>query len=517
MHKLAVKKIFKKLGVKEKINSGICIGGKWVTRNKTTLESINPTTTQLLSMVIPCSEKECLQAIDHAHNVFLSWRNTPAPKRGELIRQIGDALREKKEALAALISLEMGKIYQEALGEVQEMIDMADFAVGQSRMLYGLSMHSERPQHRMLEQWHPLGVVGIISAFNFPVAVWAWNAFLAVIAGNTVVWKPSSKTPLCAIAVQHICNTVMKKNNMPGIFSLTVFNDKKIGDLFLDSSKLSLIAFTGSTKVGRYVGERVSKRLGRTLLEMGGNNAIIVDESADLSLTIPAILFSAIGTAGQRCTTARRLIVHENLYKIVIKKLTSAYKQIKIGNPLSSTSLMGPVINQSAVNAYFSAIKIAKNNGGKILIGGSALRKSGYFVEPTIITAENHWDIVQTETFLPILYVIKYKNFSDALHLQNESHYGLSSSLFTNNLSNAEYFLSVVGSDCGIANINIGTSGAEIGGAFGGEKQTGGGREAGSDAWKAYMRRQTNTINWGDELPLAQNIRFGKVGRTRRK
>ena len=510
MRNLPIKKIFEKLELKEKMNAGVCIGGKWLTtRNKTLLDSVNPTTKQSLSSVTPCSEKECQQVIDAAHAVFLSWRNIPAPKRGELIRQIGDELRSKKEVLATLISLEMGKIYQEALGEVQEMIDMADFAVGQSRMLYGLSMHSERPQHTMREQWHPLGVVGIISAFNFPVAVWAWNAFLAVIAGNTVVWKPSSKTPLCAIAVQHICNKVMKKNNTPGIFSLTIFNDKKIADVFLDAPTLALISFTGSTKTGRYVGERVSKRLGRTLLEMGGNNAIIIDESADLSLAVPAILFSAIGTAGQRCTTARRLIIHESQYDTVIKKLIREYKKINIGNPLNKKTIMGPVITQIAVDAHFSAIKTAKGHGADILVGGCALEKTGYFVEPAIVALENHWDIVQTETFSPILYVMKYKHFSDAIGMQNESQYGLSSSLFTNNLKNAEYFLSGMGSDCGIANINIGTSGAEIGGAFGGEKQTGGGREAGSDAWKSYMRRQTNTINWGTDLSLAQGIQFG--------
>ena len=510
MRKTDIKNIFNKLELKEKINSGVCIGGKWLaSQNKTQLHVINPTTKQPLSSVTPCSEQECQKVIDAAHTVFLSWRNVPAPKRGELIRQIGDELRSKKDVLATLISLEMGKIYQEALGEVQEMIDMADFAVGQSRMLYGLSMHSERPQHAMREQWHPLGVVGIISAFNFPVAVWAWNAFLAVIAGNTVVWKPSSKTPLCAIAVQHICNNVMKKNNMPGVFSLTIFNDKKMADVFLDNAKLALISFTGSTKTGRYVGERVSKRLGRTLLEMGGNNAIIVDESADLSLAVSAILFSAIGTAGQRCTTARRLIIHDSLYEIVIKKLIQAYKKINIGNPLNKKTLMGPVVTDHAVDAHFSAIKSAKAYGGKILTSGNALKQTGYFVAPTIIALDNHWDIVQTETFSPILYVMKYKNFSDAIDLQNESQHGLSSSLFTNNLRHAEYFLSVMGSDCGIANINIGTSGAEIGGAFGGEKQTGGGREAGSDAWKAYMRRQTNTINWGSGLSLAQGIQFG--------
>lgn len=497
------------LGLSEKINAGCCVGGKWLTsKNAVVLDAVNPSTKKILSRVTQCSKKQCRDAIAAAHDAFLSFRSVPAPKRGDLIRQIGNELRAHKAELATLITLEMGKIVQEALGEVQEMIDMADFAVGQSRMLYGLSMHSERPQHKMSEQWHPLGVVGIISAFNFPVAVWAWNAFLAVIAGNTVVWKPSSKTPLCAIAVQHICNKVMKENNMSGIFSLTIFNDKKIANEFLDSEKLALISFTGSTKAGRYVDERVSKRLGKSLLEMGGNNAIIIDESADLSLAIPAVLFSAIGTAGQRCTSARRLMIHENLYDMVVKKLVRAYKQINVGNPLDKKILMGPLITQEAVDAYFTAINETLRMGGKILTGGRALEKNGYFVEATMISAKNNWDIVQAETFAPILYVMPFKNFSDAVIMQNQSQYGLSSALFTNNMRHSEYFLSVLGSDCGIANINIGTSGAEIGGAFGGEKHTGGGREAGSDAWKAYMRRQTNTINWGIQLPLAQGIQF---------
>ena len=506
-----IKKIFKQLGLKEKVNAGLCIGGKWShSQNKALLESVNPSNKKKLSSVTQCSIQECKQTIEAAHDSFLSWRNVPAPKRGELIRQIGNELRVQKAALATLITLEMGKIYQESLGEVQEMIDMADFAVGQSRMLYGLSMHSERPQHKMSEQWHPLGVVGIISAFNFPVAVWAWNAFLAVIAGNTVVWKPSSKTPLCAIAVQHICNKVMSENNVSGIFSLAAFNDKTIANVFLDAQKLSLISFTGSTDVGRYINERVSKRLGRCLLEMGGNNAIIIDESADLSLAVPAVLFSAIGTAGQRCTTARRVIIHESQFDAVVKKLVQGYQQIKIGNPLNAKTLMGPLVNQMAVDAYFKAIVEAKDRGGKILVGGLALPKKGYFVTPTIILAKNNWDIVQEETFAPILYVMTYKKFPDAIRMQNESKYGLSSSLFTNNLRHSEYFLSAMGSDCGIVNINVGTSGAEIGGAFGGEKQTGGGREAGSDAWKVYMRRQTNTVNWGADLPLAQNIQWAQ-------
>lgn len=507
-----LKKTLKQLGLSEKINAGVCAGGKWLeSKNAIELKSFNPTTKKVISRVLQSTKKECDKTIKNAHYSFLKWRNTPAPKRGDIIRQIGNEVRLQKKALAALITLEMGKIYQEALGEVQEIIDMADFAVGQSRMLYGVSMQSERPQHRMFEQWHPYGVVGIISSFNFPVAVWAWNAFLAVIAGNTVVWKPSSKTPLCAIALQHICNKVMKENNLDGIFSLTIFNDPVIATAFLDNPTLPLISFTGSTSVGRYVGERIAKRLGKSLLELGGNNAIIIDESANLALAIPAVLFSAIGTAGQRCTTARRLIVHENIYDTVIKKLVRAYHQIKIGNPLDKKVLMGPLINQAAVNAYFSAVNIAQAQGGKILTKTMSLKKEGYFVSPVIIAAKNKWDIVQTETFSPILYVMTYKNFSDAVAMQNEARHGLSSSLFTNSLKQSEYFLSVLGSDCGIANINIGTSGAEIGGAFGGEKQTGGGREAGSDAWKTYMRRQTNTINWGSDLSLAQDIQFAVI------
>ena len=421
---------------------------------------------------------------------------------------MGVALRDKKDPLGSLVALEMGKIKQEGDGEVQEMIDIADFAVGQSRMLYGKTMHSERPDHRMYEQWHPLGAVGVISAFNFPVAVWAWNSFIAAICGNTTIWKPSSSTPLTAIAVQNICNEVMEENGYSGIFSLLVGSGSVVGEKLISDKRVPLISFTGSTKMGRHVSETVASRFGKCILELGGNNAMIVDESATLSLAVPAIVFGAVGTAGQRCTSTRRVIVHENIYDELKNKLLSAYDQVKIGDPLDSETLMGPLVNDSAIIAYESAIEKIKESGGKILCGGSRLEKNGNFVHPTIAEVENDWDIVQEETFAPILYVMKYKTIKDALDMHNNVPQGLSSSIFTNQIKHAEYFLSNRGSDCGIANVNIGTSGAEIGGAFGGEKETGGGRESGSDSWKQYMRRQTNTINWSTDLPLAQGIEF---------
>jgi aldehyde dehydrogenase (NAD+) len=388
------------------------------------------------------------------------------------------------------------------------MIDMADFAVGLSRMLYGVTMHSERPQHRMYEQWHPLGITGVISAFNFPVAVWSWNAFIAAVCGNTVVWKPSSKVPLCAIAVQNICDTVMKQHDQEGVFSVFIPENHEIAEQFIQDERIPLISFTGSTPVGRHVSQVLAKRFGRVILELGGNNAIIVDETADLALAIPAIVFGAVGTAGQRCTTTRRLFVHASCYDEVIKRLVHAYQQISIGSPLDPNNLMGPLIDSHAVEQYVNAIRAAKELGGEILYGAKVLSGPGYFVEPTLIKAQNAWSIVQQETFAPILYVIPYESLNEAINMQNAVNQGLSSALFTQSLQHSEYFLSAMGSDCGIANINIGTSGAEIGGAFGGEKETGGGREAGSDAWKAYMRRQTNTINWGKNLPLAQGIKF---------
>nr|WP_237578774.1 aldehyde dehydrogenase family protein [Legionella pneumophila] len=403
----------------------------------------------------------------------------------------------------------MGKSKQEGDGEVQEMIDIADFAVGQSRMLYGNSMHSERPNHRMYEQWHPYGIVGVISAFNFPVAVWSWNAFLSAICGNVTIWKPSAKTPLCAVAVQHICNQVLKENNCPEIFGLVIPKTHDVVEAMVDDKRIQLISFTGSTAVGKQVAAKVAARLGKSILELGGNNGIILDESADLNLAIPAIVFGAVGTAGQRCTTTRRLFVHESKYQDVIKRLRHAYEQITIGDPLDTRNLMGPLIDQQAVEQFKKAINRIKAAGGQIVYGGEVLKQAGSFVQPTLVCdVKNDWDIVQEETFAPILYVMSYRTLDEAIALHNGVPQGLSSALFTQNLKNAELFLSACGSDCGIANINIGTSGAEIGGAFGGEKETGGGRESGSDSWKAYMRRQTNTINWGDELPLAQGIRF---------
>ena len=441
-------------------------------------------------------------------DAYKEWRKIPAPLRGQLVREMAGALRDYKDPLGSLVSLEMGKIKQEGDGEVQEMIDIADFAVGQSRMLYGKTMHSERPQHRMYEQWHPIGPVGVISAFNFPVAVWSWNAFLSAICGNTTIWKPSEETPLCAIAVQNICNEVLKVNDVPDIFSLVIGNGSTIGENLIKNVSVPLVSFTGSTKVGRHVGEVVSSRFGKTILELGGNNCIIVDDSADMNMVIPAIVFGAVGTAGQRCTSTRRIIVHGNIYDDLIDKVISAYKQVKIGDPLKKGTLMGPVVNEKAVSDHFAAIEKAVSMGGKVLCGGNRFSENGSFVEPVIIEANNEWNIVQNETFTPILYIMKYNDLADAIRMHNDVPQGLSSSMFTLNIKNAETFLSSIGSDCGIANINIGTSGAEIGGAFGGEKETGGGRESGSDSWKQYMRRQTNTINWGSDLPLAQGIEF---------
>ena len=422
---------------------------------------------------------------------------------------MGVALREKKDALGSLVSLEMGKIKQEGDGEVQEMIDIADFAVGQSRMLYGSTMHSERFQHRMYDQYHPLGVVGVISAFNFPVAVWAWNSFLAAIAGDTTIWKPSSTAPLCGIAVQNICNKVLTDNGYKGIFNLVIGRGSVIGERLINDKRIPLVSFTGSTPMGRHVGEVVAKRFGSTILELGGNNAIIIDDTANLDMAIPATVFGAVGTAGQRCTSTRRIIIQEEIMDSFIERLQKAYKQVRIGDPLVEGTLMGPLVDAGAVEVYEQAIREIKEVGGKIIAGGNALKeKGGYFVEPTLVLGENHWDIIQRETFAPILYIIPFKTIEEAIELHNAVPQGLSSAMFTMNMQHAERFLSHVGSDCGIANINIGTSGAEIGGAFGGEKETGGGRESGSDAWKAYMRRQTNTINWSKDLPLAQGISF---------
>lgn len=492
------------------MNSGAYCGFRWQseTGNKP-LKSINPSNEELIASVSTCTEKDYQEVLKRAQKAFSVWREVPAPKRGEIIRQIAQALRNNKDWLGSLVSWEMGKSKQEGDGEVQEMIDIADFAVGQSRMLYGKSMHSERPNHRMYEQWHPYGIVGIISAFNFPVAVWSWNAFIAAICGNVCIWKPSAKTPLCAIAVHHICSQVLQKTNSPDIFSLFIPESHDLAEAMVEDSRVPLISFTGSTAVGRHVAMQVAKRLGRSILELGGNNAIIVDESTNLELAIPSIVFGAVGTAGQRCTTTRRLIVHEAIFKTVTEKLCHAYKQISIGDPLDNQNLMGPLIDEQAVEQYKNAISQIKESGGKVVFGGEVLNKKGHFVEPTLITGlENEHEMVQKETFAPILYLMPYKTLDEAIQMQNAVPQGLSSAMFTQNLKHAERFLSVSGSDCGLANINIGTSGAEIGGAFGGEKETGGGRESGSDAWKGYMRRQTSTINWGDALPLAQGIQF---------
>lgn len=501
--------LLKQLHIQD-VNAGAFSGQGWHSRiHGETFVSFCPANNEKLAEISPCSMDDYEQIMERAQNAAHAWRMVPAPKRGEIIRQIGQLLREKKDFLGSLVSLEMGKSKQEGDGEVQEMIDIADFAVGQSRMLYGNSMHSERPNHRMYEQWHPYGIVGVISAFNFPVAVWAWNAFLSAICGNVTLWKPSEKTPLCAIAVQHLCSEVLRQNNCPEIFSLVIPKSYDVIDAMVHDKRIPLISFTGSTAVGRQVAAKVAARLGKSILELGGNNAIILDESADLHLAIPAIVFGAVGTAGQRCTTTRRLFVHESQYDFIIEKLRFAYEQITIGDPLDTRNLMGPLIDQHAVEQFKKTITRIKDIGGKIVFGGGALNQPGFFVEPTLVcNVKNEWDIVQEETFAPILYVMPYYTLDEAIEMHNNVPQGLSSALFTQNLKHAERFLSAWGSDCGIANINIGTSGAEIGGAFGGEKDTGGGRESGSDSWKAYMRRQTNTINWGDELPLAQGIRF---------
>ncbi len=501
--------VLHELGLKA-VNAGASSGGGgWIaSATEGLLDSVNPATGQVLAQVNRCSSRDYETLVQESQRAFQEWRQVPAPKRGEVVRLIGEALRTKKDALGSLVSLEVGKIKAEGDGEVQEMIDMADFAVGQSRMLYGLTMQSERAQHRMYEQWHPLGVIGVITAFNFPVAVWAWNAFLAAIAGDTVIWKPSPKAPLCALAVQHICNRVLEEQSLPGIFSLCISDQVDLAKMMVNDTRIPLISFTGSVPVGREVAQVVAGRLGRTLLELSGNNAVIVDETADLDLAIPAIVFGAVGTAGQRCTTTRRLFVHESRYEDVVQRLIQAYGQVKVGDPLESGVLMGPLIDEKALEEYRMTLEEVRQDGGEILFGGNVLKGPGFFVEPTLARADNHWKVVQRETFAPILYVMSYKTLDEAIALQNQVPQGLSSSFFTLNLRHAEQFLSSEGSDCGIANINIGTSGAEIGGAFGGEKETGGGREAGSDAWKAYMRRQTNTTNWGTDMPLAQGITF---------
>ncbi len=504
-----MKNILSQLDI-NKINYGACSGsGKWSNSEKGGLiHSINPADGKEISSVYQSTKNDYDEVVEESIIAFEKFRKIPAPVRGQLVREMADSLRKNKDALGSLVSIEMGKIKQEGDGEVQEMIDIADFAVGQSRMLYGKTMHSERPDHRMYEQWHPLGPIGVISAFNFPVAVWAWNAFIAAICGNTTIWKPSSSTPLCAIAVQNICNKVMEENGYSGIFSVIIGKGSIVGEKMIKDPRLPLISFTGSTSMGRHVNKTVSERFAKTILELGGNNAIVIDESAEMELAIPAVVFGAVGTAGQRCTSTRRLIIHESIYDSFLEKLINAYKQVKIGDPLDNSTLMGPLVNEHAVGNYLNAIETATDSGGKVIFGGKILSSDGYYVKPTIISAQNHWEIVQEETFAPILYVMKYSSIDEAISIHNDVPQGLSSSIFTTNIRNAERFLSNRGSDCGIANVNIGTSGAEIGGAFGGEKETGGGRESGSDSWKQYMRRQTNTINWSKDLPLAQGIEF---------
>lgn len=509
-----IKGILNRLGV-EDINPGVSTGQNWLEPGGGTTTSYTPIDGSELAKVKNATKEDYEKVIQKAQEAFIEWRDMPAPDRGEIVRQIGLELRASKEDLGMLVSTEMGKSYQEGLGEVQEMIDIADFAVGQSRMLYGYTMQSERPHHRLYDHYHPLGVVGVVTAFNFPVAVYAWNTMIAAVAGDVVIWKPSSKTPLTAVAVQNIVAKVLKNNNVPeGVFNVCIGKSADIGDNMVDDKRVPLISVTGSTAVGRRVAERVGKRLGKCILELGGNNAMILSQHGDIDMAIPTIVFGAVGTAGQRCTTTRRVIVHESIYEDVKKRLLNAYKQVaqKIGNPLNPDNIMGPLIDKGAVEVFTEALKKAKEEGGKIIFGGEVLSggeyDAGTYVTPAIVEAENHYEIVQEETFAPILYLIKYHDFNEALKLHNDVPQGLSSCIFTLNVREAEKFLSHAGSDCGIANVNVGTSGAEIGGAFGGEKDTGGGRESGSDAWKAYMRRQTTTINYGTDLPLAQGIKF---------
>jgi len=503
------------LGI-EPMNYGASTGAQWLKTSGKENKSVSPVDNKLIATVQSAGIEDYEKVMKKAEEAFKTWREVPAPKRGEVVRQIGNALRDKKESLGFLVSLEMGKIYQEGLGEVQEMIDICDFAVGQSRMLNGFTMHSERKQHRMYDQYQPLGIVGLITSFNFPVAVWAWNSMLAAVCGDVVIWKPSSQTPLTAIATQKIIADVLKENDVPeGVFNLLIASSSVLGDNFVADKRIPLFSITGSTKVGKRLSGIIGARLGRSILELGGNNAVIVAPSANLEMAVKSVVFGAVGTAGQRCTSTRRIIVHESIYDQVVEKLKMAYKSVseKIGNPLLKNTLVGPLISEDAVHNFLAAIEKLKEEGGKVLFGGTSYncedRDFCHYVVPALVEAENHYEIVQEETFAPILYIIKYKTIEEAIALNNGVPQGLSSAIFTENLRESELFLSEAGSDCGIANINIGTSGAEIGGAFGGEKDTGGGRESGSDSWKSYMRRQTNTINYSTDLPLAQGIQFG--------
>jgi aldehyde dehydrogenase (NAD+) len=504
--------VLKKLGVLD-VNSGISTGNTWLKGEGGALQSISPVDGTLIGTVHGATKAEYDSVIATAEEAFNAWRSWPAPKRGEVVRQIGEALREHKANLGKLVSYEMGKSYQEGLGEVQEMIDICDFAVGLSRQLHGLTMHSERPDHRMYEQWHPLGVVGIITAFNFPVAVWSWNTALAWISGNVCVWKPSEKTPLCSIACQHITSEVFKRNGVPEGVSSIVNGGREVGEWLSNDGRVPLVSATGSTRMGKAVGAAVGQRLGRSLLELGGNNAIIISDRADLDMSLIGAVFGAVGTCGQRCTSTRRLIIHDKVYDAFKAKLDKAYGQLRIGDPLNEKNHVGPLIDKQAVDTYLKALVAAKEQGATILRDGGVVTGPGYesgcYVKPAIVEATPEMPIVQEETFAPILYLLRYSgDVHDAIRIQNAVKQGLSSAIMTLDLREAERFLGATGSDCGIANVNIGTSGAEIGGAFGGEKETGGGRESGSDAWKAYMRRQTNTINFGSTLPLAQGIKF---------
>ncbi len=495
-----------------KTNSGVCTGLQWIKSKGEKLDSYSPVDGKLIASVIGANKKAYEQTLAKAQTAFTIWKQWTAPKRGEIVRQVGEELRKNKQALGELVSYEMGKSLQEGLGEVQEMIDICDFAVGLSRQLHGLTMHSERPGHRMYEQYHPLGIVGIISAFNFPVAVWSWNAALAWVCGDVCVWKPSEKTPLCSIACQTIIQSVFKKNSVPEGVSCLINGGREVGEWMSADARVALVSATGSTRMGKAVAKTVAERLGKSLLELGGNNAIIITKNADLDMALIGAAFGAVGTAGQRCTTTRRLIIHESVYQTFKLKLVNAYMQLKIGNPLNEKNHVGPLIDTDAVKMYLNAIEKCKAEGGKFIVEGGVLKGKGYesgcYVKPCIAEAKNDFEIVQHETFAPILYLMKYKTLDEAIAMQNGVPQGLSSAIMTSNLREAEAFLSQNGSDCGIANVNIGTSGAEIGGAFGGEKETGGGRESGSDAWKVYMRRQTNTINYTNKLPLAQGIKF---------
>ncbi|MES2649413.1 MAG: aldehyde dehydrogenase family protein [Bacteroidota bacterium] len=506
-----MKEILQSLNIKAE-NNGTSTGREWFETTGATITSFSPVDGAVIASVNGTDRITYDQVVEKARGAFLEWRQWPAPKRGEVVRQVGEALRENKTALGKLVSYEMGKSLQEGMGEVQEMIDICDFAVGLSRQLYGLSMHSERPDHRMYEQWHPMGVVGIISAFNFPVAVWSWNSMLAWVCGNTCIWKPSEKTPVTSLACQHIIQQVFEKNNVPEGISCLVQGNREVGEWMSDDVRLPLISATGSTRMGKAVGAAVGKRLGRSLLELGGNNAIIISQFADLDMSLVGAVFGAVGTAGQRCTSTRRLIIHDSVYNEFKSKLVNAYQQLSIGDPLNENNHVGPLIDKDAVNSYLQSIKACKQQGGNLIVEGGVLEGDGYesgcYVRPCIAEVTADMKIVQHETFAPILYIMKYHSLEEAIQMQNDVPQGLSSAIMTLNMREAETFLSTAGSDCGIANVNIGTSGAEIGGAFGGEKETGGGRESGSDAWKNYMRRQTNTINYGNKLPLAQGIQF---------